>query len=227
MTVSAKTLSQRERVAAERPGEGLQSFKARMSGLHRSSASHIRSAPDFLDDPIEPLFNLIIGETEFYEAMDFDQLSPCEVTLDLIEVLPAIKLDGDAEIVATEVSDETGDRNLPSKFVPIKPAVSQLLPQHVFGGRALRTKFSSDFCQGLHIAVAIFLERYAYIKEIRLECEPSPRGRGWLRRSRVRGFNVDRCLNGSANFACAYRNPSPAASGGTLSQWERVKEYAA
>ena len=179
------SLSQRERVAAKRPGEGLRhsSLASPLTLLHPKCLCRARRRPltrrlrrhplprgeglarslvawkwvswaasprdvgcssYFLDDPIESFLHFIIGETKFQESMRLDQRASCRIVLDLIKMMFAVDFDGEAEVVAAEIGDETRDWRLSSKFQTIKPAPAKLLPKQVLGRRAFVTQAPGD-----------------------------------------------------------------------------------
>ena len=98
-----RTLSHRERVAAEQPGEGLRSlagFESRIRWPRRSSARNVNSAANFFDHPVQPFLDLVIGEPQFKKSMAFDNLAPRRVNRELVFMLLAVNLDCQAEFVA-------------------------------------------------------------------------------------------------------------------------------
>ncbi len=112
--------------------------RVRPSGL--LGAGNIGCAPDLGHYPIEPFLHLFIGEAQLDITVTFNRRAPGFISLDLIEMMLAVELNGQAEVKTTEVRDESGDRNLPAKLQSAKFAVAQLLPKHVFGRRASRAQ---------------------------------------------------------------------------------------
>ncbi len=133
---SGGTLSLWERV------ERLLKARIRLSRLLRTG--NVDCALDFGHHPVEPFLHLIIGKPQFDKAMAFNRHTARFVSPGLIEMMLAIELDREAEIEATEIRDESGDRHLPTEFQSIELAVAQLLPKHVLGRGASCTQLSSD-----------------------------------------------------------------------------------
>jgi hypothetical protein len=129
------------------------------TGMRRSwrmRTCDIRHSKNFFDDPIEPFFHFVIGEAELDETMQFDQSPACVVLRNLFEMLLAIDLDHQPEVVTAKVCDEAGDRHLSAKFQPVEPAVAQLLPKNIFARRApgAQTPCDRDRCFGHQVQFA-------------------------------------------------------------------------
>ncbi len=146
-----RTLSLRERVAAEQPGEGVrsrpnlqQSFEARMRRPLWTCAGDVDRLSNLFDDPIEPFLHLVIREANFNIAVSFDQLSACCVPFKLIEMMLAVDFDRQPKIEATKIRDKSCDGYLPTEFQSIESAATELLPSQIFGRRALCAKASRD-----------------------------------------------------------------------------------
>src|SRR5208283_1781408 len=99
---------------------------------------------NFFYDPVEAFFHFVVSEPQLDKAMCFNKGPTHHISFDLIEMLFAINLDRQAEVVATKVCDEAGDRHLSAEFQSVEPAVAQLLPKHVFGRRAAGTQTSCN-----------------------------------------------------------------------------------
>jgi hypothetical protein len=150
-------LSQRERVVAKRPGEGsIGAGKRRPRG---SCPRYIRCSSYFLDDPIEPFFHFVVGEAKFEEPMSFDQRASRGILLDLFQMLLAIDLDRQTEVVAAEIGDEARNRRLPSEFQAIEPTPTKLLPKQILGRRALPAQASGNRGQAGRHAVSFAVDR--------------------------------------------------------------------
>lgn len=214
----ASTLSHWERVAAEQPGEGLQSLagsidrplhspasvpkvatphppppaapspigrrlarslEAGMRRPRRMCTSNIHSSADFLDDPIEPLLDFVIGEPKLDEAVTFDDPTTRGVANDLITMLLAIEFDRQSEIIATEVRDEISDWALPTKFQSVEPPIAKLSPKHVFARRAVSPQTPCNPGQSVHHS-AQFEHRNSRSQPLtrRLRRHPLPWGEG-------------------------------------------------
>jgi hypothetical protein len=137
-------------------GRFSRSLETGMRRSWRMRTCDIRHSKNFFDDPIEPFFHFVIGEAELDETMQFDQSPACVVLRNLFEMLLAIDLDHQPEVVTAKVCDEAGDRHLSAKFQPVEPAVAQLLPKNIFARRApgAQTPCDRDRCFGHQVQFA-------------------------------------------------------------------------
>jgi hypothetical protein len=147
----ARILSQRERVAAEQPGEGLLTWPVILSFVSRkrrpwgARASDVGSAANFFDDPVKPFLQFVIGETKLNETVALDRRAARGIALHLAEMMFAIEFDRQAKIVAAEIGDESSDRDLSTEFQSIELTTAKLLPKHVLGRSAVGPQTPRNF----------------------------------------------------------------------------------
>ena len=136
-----RPLSRRERVVAERPGEGRAYLSSSGEWLPgRARPRDIGSPADLLDHPREPLFNFVVGEAKLQEPVALDEVAAIAVELGLMEMLPAVDLNRQTEVVAAEIDNEARDRDLTPEFQTVQPSIAQLLPKRVLRPRTVRSK---------------------------------------------------------------------------------------
>jgi hypothetical protein len=114
--------------------------EAKDGRTHLIAAGRIEHAPDFLDDPIEPGAHVVIGEADLQVARGLDPFTPGGVKVRLLGVMDAIELDGEPGGFTGEIDDVAGDRDLPTEFPAVEPAIAELLPQQVLRGCPLGTQ---------------------------------------------------------------------------------------
>lgn len=119
-------------------------FDSRKGRPRRSSARDIRSAPNLLNHPIETLFHLVVGESQFQIAMRLDSPRSHGVCKRLLGVMLAVEFDRQAEAVATEIDDIAGDGRLPSEFQSVEPRAAQLAPEDLLWARAVAAQSARD-----------------------------------------------------------------------------------
>jgi len=185
-------------------GRGFErSVEARVRRPWLARARNVGAPANFFNHPIESFLHFVIGETKLNEPVALDALATQGVALDLLKMMFAVELDCQAKIVAAEISDESRDRHLSAEFQAIEPTAAKLLPKHVFGGRALgpQTPRNLDWPfshepQSDHQR----LRPQPLTRRLRRARRPSPRGSGWLRSSRVRGYRLCRLRTSTRNI---------------------------
>jgi hypothetical protein len=198
----AHTLSLWERVAVQRPGEGLRfravmrarggSFSGRdcnpsprhfaptLSHRERVSARNVGCAFYLHQNPVEAFRYILVVKAQFKETVPFDRPPALAIALFLFNVLFAIEFDGQADVEATEVDNEAGDRDLPAKFQSVDTAIAQLRPQNFLSRGLPSAQGSREFCEAVRHKVE-FPRQASKLQPLtrRLRRHPLPSGEGY------------------------------------------------